>query len=433
MNNMNERVSTSAEVHKKQIKVVAVGLTTLIVIIIGFCWLGSNTDQNTDNQDKIGEKVPVYDVTQAVDDKSYWVFESERKLAEQSAQQTQLLKQIEEIRGSISQNYDESINGNENQELGQLKDKIEQLEEQISQLTEVSNWKSESPKEQWERPSALSAKAANQYLPEPDYYGPSVASAALPLQSMGIGSIYSETIALEDRPEDKLHHIDNYIPAATYVGARLLNGADVSVGLTSQSDPQPLTLRLIDNGSLPNHMSSRLHDCRVIVAARGILSSERVEMRLEKLSCVEPDGHPIDTDIEGVVVGKDGKNGVRGKMVIRDGEMLKRGFVGGFLSGLGNAAAQSFSTSSISPLGSISTVQGADLIKNAGAQGVGNAFELMAKYNIQRAEQYQPIIQISGGQDVHIVFTNGVKLGEKRKKRVEQNQNKEKPHIFLGE
>jgi len=159
-----------------------------------------------------------------------------------------------------------------------------------------------------------------------------------------------------------------------------------------------------------------MKECRVVAAAYGDLSSERAYMRLEKLSCVKPDGHVIESKVDGYVSGNDGKNGVRGRVVIRDAEMLKRGFMGGVLSGLGKATTNSFSSTSVSPFGSVntSTAKGADIFKQAGAQGSADAFELMARYNIQRAEQYQPVIQIGAATKVEVVFLSGAEFGEQK-------------------
>lgn len=118
-------------------------------------------------------------------------------------------------------------------------------------------------------------------------------------------------------------------------------------------------------------------------------------------------------NVEGYVSGEDGANGMRGRIVTRDGDILRRGFVSGLLSGMTKGVAQSFTTQSVNPLGGITTknAQGTDIMKQAGAEGTANAFEMMAKYSIARAEQYQPVIQIGAGREVYVVFQETVKFG----------------------
>jgi conjugal transfer pilus assembly protein TraB len=106
--------------------------------------------------------------------------------------------------------------------------------------------------------------------------------------------------------------------------------------------------------------------------------------------------------------------------------------LGGLLSGLGKATSQSFNTTSVSPLGAVNTVKGGDIFKQAGAEGAGNAFELMAKYNIQRAEQYQPVIQISAGREVFVIFHSGRAFGEHRAKAINPVLSP-KPHSLFGD
>lgn len=176
-----------------------------------------------------------------------------------------------------------------------------------------------------------------------------------------------------------------------------------------------------------------MKDCRIIAAAYGDISSERAYLRLEKLSCIELDGTVIETDVDGYVSGEDGKNGMRGNVIIRDGEVLKRGFLGGLFSGLGKATTQSLATTSISPLGATNTIQGKDVFKSAASEGVGDAFELMARYNIQRAEQYQPIIQISAGRIVDVVFHSGSKFGERKNRKMEDKVEGPKVGNIFGD
>ena len=52
----------------------------------------------------------------------------------------------------------------------------------------------------------------------------------------------------------------------------------------------------------------------------------------------------------------------------------------------------------------------ADIFKYGAAQGVSNAMDKIADYNIRRADQYHPVIQLSAGTIVDIVFLKGFYL-----------------------
>ena len=108
-------------------KLFAIVIAVLIVLIIIFCFIG-RTENEAVSKEKISDNATVYDVTHAVDDKSYWVFESERKLAEQAQQQANLLKQIEEIRNSLNNNPQvESKADPHEQEIQSLRDRVVEL------------------------------------------------------------------------------------------------------------------------------------------------------------------------------------------------------------------------------------------------------------------------------------------------------------------
>lgn len=360
-------------------------------ILLAF-WLGQ--EKPAPILDKMNEKSPIYDLTKAVEDKSLWLFKAQNQLSEQQKTQEKLTEAIAELKQSLSPSS----------EVETLKNRIEQLEQKA--VSPENTYVSQEPSE------------TNSYF-EP-YTATEDPLEALPkpntIQAPFSTSIFSESLTLSAPLQSKLPHKDNFIPPGTYARAVLLNGVDVLAGVSSQTNPKPLLLRLTDRGSLPNGAYSRLKDCRIIAAASGELSSERANIRLEKLSCVQKDGHVIVTDIDGFVSGEDGKIGLRGPMITRDGELLARGFMGGLLSGLGKATTQSYRSTNISPFGAVqvSDTRGVELFKQAGAQGLGDAFELMAKYNIQRAEQYQPVIQISAGRYVDVVFHSGSEFGERK-------------------
>ena len=341
---------------------------------------------------------PIYDVTRALEDKSFWLFKAERQLSEQAEAQRKITEELALLKGSLAPKA--LAEAAEMLALHQRIEQLEQSQESFHSKAEAVNLPESEPQVEDFQSSAVAETVVN-------------AQGTSPLAT---AAIFSDSLSLSTTAQSKLPHKDSFIPPGTYTRAVLLSGVDVSAGVSSQASPKPVLLRLVHRGSLPNKAYSKMKDCRIIAAAYGDLSSERAYMRLEKLSCVQADGHVIVTDIDGYVNGADGKNGVRGKVVLRDAEVLKRGFLGGLLSGLGKATSQSYNSTQSSALGSLSTGPkgSVDIFKQAGAQGAGDAFELMAKYNIQRAEQYQPIIQISAGSSVDVVFHTGSHFGEQR-------------------
>jgi conjugal transfer pilus assembly protein TraB len=168
---------------------------------------------------------------------------------------------------------------------------------------------------------------------------------------------------------------------------------------------------------LPNNFKSKLKRCVAIGASHGDLSSERVYIRLERMSCIDKNtGEVIETDVAGYIAGEDGKAGIRGEVVDRSGSMIARAAVGGFFGGISQFMQGSIMNQQLSKETEGKAIFNMDALKQGGVQGVGSALDKLSDYYIKRAEQLQPVIQIAAGRTVDIVFTHGAKIGSQSTK-----------------
>jgi conjugal transfer pilus assembly protein TraB len=207
---------------------------------------------------------------------------------------------------------------------------------------------------------------------------------------------------------------DTYVPSGSFTQAVMIGGADASAAVNSQANPIPMLFRIIDDGTLPNQRHSHLKNCFVTAAVVGDISSERGNIRLETLSCTTPNNTIIDMPVQGTVFGPEGKNGVRGIPLWREGALLQRAFAAGALSGLADGLSQQNTTNSVSPLGNTTSINPSGIFQYGAAQGASHAMTKLADYNIRRAEQYHPVIQLSAGTVVDIVFLKGFYLDGKK-------------------
>ena len=240
-------------------------------------------------------------------------------------------------------------------------------------------------------------------------------TASEPMEDMAIHRVSLNLHKSSPRTKKQKISIDTTIPAGTFAKAVLLSGLDASTSLSASADPRPVLLRIVDMAQLPRSFRSDVKDCHCIASAYGDLSSERVYMRLENLTCVERlTGEIVETEVAGYIAGRDGRVGVRGVVVSKDGAYLARGLYTGLLGGISNVAnpsqQQSFSVTSGGVLQTdpLSTDK---LFLSGLGQGASKALDRLADYNISRAEQLQPVIQIPAGQEIDIVFTKGAFIG----------------------
>jgi conjugal transfer pilus assembly protein TraB len=220
----------------------------------------------------------------------------------------------------------------------------------------------------------------------------------------------TDTAATAAVPRNTPRDTRRYIPSGAFTRALLLGGLDAPTGGQAQRNPQPVLLRLVDNAVLPNQFRSKVKECFVVGAGYGDVSSERAYIRTESLSCITRDGTAIDVPVKGYVAGEDGKAGMRGRLVSKQGQILANALLAGVASGIGQAFTQSSTTMSISPLGTTSTVEPGKQLEAGLGTGVGKALDRLAQYYITLAEKVFPVIEIDAGRTVDVVLTQGIAL-----------------------
>ena len=196
----------------------------------------------------------------------------------------------------------------------------------------------------------------------------------------------------------------------SFTRGTLLGGLDAPTGGQSQSNPHPVLIRLSDNSILPNRFRGEYRDCFVVAAGYGDISSERAYLRTESLSCVRADGATLEVKIQGSVYGEDGKVGMRGRLVTKQGQMLANALLAGVVSGIGQGVATSSTEYSTSALGTVASAQGGDAYRAGVGTGVGRALDRLAQYYIKLAENTFPVIEVDAGREIDVVITKGVRI-----------------------
>lgn len=202
-----------------------------------------------------------------------------------------------------------------------------------------------------------------------------------------------------------------YIPSGSFMRVVLLGGLDAPTGGQAQNNPWPVLMRVADNAFLPNRYRGRVRECFLLGSGHGDISSERAYLRLESLSCVLNDGDVVDTSAKGYVVGEDGKAGMRGRLVTKQGQVLANALMTGIIAGIGQGFQQSATTYSTSALGTVGAIETGKQFQAGIGEGVGKALDRLSSYYITLAEKMFPIIEVDAGRVVDVVLTKGVTLG----------------------
>lgn len=223
--------------------------------------------------------------------------------------------------------------------------------------------------------------------------------------------VYDFSDPASNKPgEDVSKNVTNYIPAGAFSTVVLLSGLDAPTGGQAMSNPVPVLLRVMDMGQLPNYFNSGIQDCHMIGAGYGELSSERANIRLEKMSCVLKNGNVVEATLNGYVAGEDGKAGLRGRLVSKQGSVIAKALLAGMASGMGESINSQYSNISTSALGSVQTLESNKVFQSGLARGASNALEKIADFYIARANEMYPIIEVDANRIGEAILTTGSKL-----------------------
>ena len=214
--------------------------------------------------------------------------------------------------------------------------------------------------------------------------------------------------------------IGTYIPAGSYVSAKMISGIDAGIGITAEANPRQVLLRIVGKvisaGFGKNYLTTnKLMGCIVQCQVVGDLSSEKAYLKPVVMTCAKSRNTVIEIPVKGYATSN-GKVGIRGEIVSREGDLVTKSFLAGLVGGLGSGASQVYEPGYSLSGGFAVKQSGSDTAKNVLGSGLGKGLSesssRLSDYLIKRAEQYQPVISIDEGVGVDLVFQEGFSLKE---------------------
>jgi len=244
--------------------------------------------------------------------------------------------------------------------------------------------------------------------------------AMMPIEGVGFGGIRSVEQTEPPRPDTsppvdaggmaETDYRDRfYLPAGAILQGVLLSGVDAPSGKAAMKDPIPVLARIKVDAILPNRYRADIKECFILLEAVGDLASERAMMRAITMSCVRRDRSIIEVSLTGYAVGEDGRAGLRGDVVTKQGAVLGRAMIAGFADGLANA----FGGGNTFSFGGNTGVSSADLERGA-IGGASSALDRVSQWYLERADELHPTINIDSGRQITVVLTRGRELATLR-------------------
>jgi conjugal transfer pilus assembly protein TraB len=206
---------------------------------------------------------------------------------------------------------------------------------------------------------------------------------------------------------------EDYLPAGSFFRAVLISGLDAPTGGQVQANPHPVLLRLVDNAVLPNLFRAQVKECFIVAAGYGDMSSERAYMRTESMSCVNHKGQVVDVAINGWAIGDDGKAGIRGRVVSKQGQALANAIMSGVLSGIGSAIRESSVNTQIGGGfmgGVVQTPKPGEEFRAGMGEGISKGLDRLTDYYVKLAEKMFPVIEVDAGRVVDVALSKGMSM-----------------------
>lgn len=202
-----------------------------------------------------------------------------------------------------------------------------------------------------------------------------------------------------------------YTPTGAFFKTKLLTGLDAPAGPSSQSTPHPVLLRIQDLSWLPNELRQNVTGCFVMGESYGDLSTERAYIRGLNLSCVNKENeYVLDEEIQGYLADSDGKLGLRGRVVSKQGSFLSLALTANFIEAIAKGFETSVNTTVVTTGGAVTTneVDGfGDGFKQGMASGFSKTADKLSDFYLKAAERLYPIIEIGSNRSATFVITRG--------------------------
>jgi len=228
------------------------------------------------------------------------------------------------------------------------------------------------------------------------------------------GALEYTQIAKPITPEKKSKPKDKaIIPTGSITKAVLLSGMDAPTMTQAKTSPLPVLMKVTDLSILPNRWKYDIKECFIVGEGYGDLTAERAYIRTNNISCVTNKGKHIDMPFKGAVTGEDGKLGLKGEVVTKQGALLARTLIAGFLQGVGDAFSKQNQVVLTGATGTTTTTNNltaSKAIQMGAFSGLSKSTKKLADFYLKMADQIAPVIEISAGREVNIISTQMTEL-----------------------
>lgn len=211
---------------------------------------------------------------------------------------------------------------------------------------------------------------------------------------------------------------DMVLPLGSIVSGTLLTGLNAPTGTAAKKEPFPTVLRIKHEAILPNMRLMDLRECFIVASGYGDLSSSRVLLRAEGISCVRGDGAILDAPLSAYASGSDGHLGIHGTIVEKTGQIVSRsllaGVFGGLAKGFQPSATQAISVNPSSDTQSFQMPSAGYVLGSGLLSGASETGQRLSRIYEDLAKEALPVVEVDAGVPVDFIVTRSAVLHFKR-------------------
>ena len=235
-------------------------------------------------------------------------------------------------------------------------------------------------------------------------------------EDMGEGGSldYATTITKENNETDKLPKMTLM---AGFQRATLITGADVPTLQKGNDLTRTVWFSTTGDMLIANGHTENIKECIIQAAATGNFASASADIRLTKISCsaVDENGkyYKLVGNVKGWVYGENGKQGLKGRLVTKEGELIEKAIPLALLEGAIKALENSTKSNSTiyAYPGSTSGTSTMNNIQDSFAEGTtktaSTTLDKFSDYYLMILEQLNPTIELKAGRETTIGFEGG--------------------------
>ena len=219
--------------------------------------------------------------------------------------------------------------------------------------------------------------------------------------------------ALDEQNKEK--ELPSFFLMPGFAKAVIVAGADAPTMSTGTTDPKRVWLSIISEQFIANNGTANFKDCLLSGIAKGRIVNGRARINIDTMSCemTSPDGqkYKINQPIKGLVYGEDGKGGVKGRLVSKEGEIIKRGIPLAAIEGA--ISTLSKTRNYILPTGGSTSTEDANPLTEFATGGANTGSKILQKfseYYLKILEELTPYVEVRAKRVVTVAFEGGETL-----------------------